>query len=343
MQRRIEILTYPQSQLLDTAGPLQVFASANDLERQQGRPAPYQPVAVSPTGPTLTSCGLELAAGPLPHAHVAVDTVIAAGGWGVLQACEDPRTVQWLAQRAQVARRTASVCSGAFLLAQAGLLDGRRAVTHWQRCAEFQRRFPKVRVLTDPIFVQDGPVWTSAGVTAGIDLALALVEADHGRTLALAVARQLVMFLQRPGGQSQFSTLLELQSQPPERHQARFDVLHAWIAQHLRTPLRLTDLADQAGMSSRSFSRHYLAATGRTPRQAVEHIRLEATRRLLEQGARVSQACDRCGWGSEESMRRAFQRALGVSPQDYRDRFSRTETAPGPRSAHAHEEDKAFE
>ncbi len=220
--------------------------------------------------------------------------------------------------RAKRARRIASVCTGAFLLAASGLLDGRRAATHWSYCAELARRFPKVRVESDPIFVRDGSVWSSAGVTAGIDLALALVEEDLGPTVALAVARYLVVFMKRPGGQAQFSTALSLQAADD-----KFGALHEWISKHLDDDLPLPVLADQAGMSERSFSRHYAEATGLTPARAIERLRVEAARRLLsESGLPVKRISQRCGFGSEETMRRSFLRLLAVTPQEYRTRFS---------------------
>ncbi len=317
MSRRIEILTFADSQLLDVAGPLQVFASANDMARIAGRAAPYEPVVVGLADQMKTSSGLSIVAQPLSPTDAPLDTLIIPGGWGVYAACDDNRLVEWIGMRTQAARRTASVCSGAFLLATAGLLDGRRAVTHWQRCEEFRSRFPKVRLEADPIFIRDGNIWTSAGVTAGIDLALALVEADLGREPALTVARQLVVFMKRPGGQSQFSAALQLQDKAN-----RFDELHAWIVENLEHPLSLPDLAERAGMSVRSFSRHYHRMTGRTPARAVEEMRLESARRQLEQGAHVSRVAFRCGFGAEETMRRAFQRQFGVSPQAYRERFS---------------------
>ncbi len=318
MSRRIEILTFADSQLLDVAGPLQVFASANDMARMAGRPAPYDPVAVGIADQVKTSSGLSIGALPLPSTDAPLDTLVVPGGWGVYAACEDGHLIEWIRRRTQAARRIASVCSGAFLLATAGLLDGRRAVTHWQRCEEFRSRFPKVRLEADPIFIRDGNIWTSAGVTAGIDLALALVEADLGREPALAVARQLVVFMKRPGGQSQFSAALLLQ----DKGGGSFDDLHAWIVENLERPLSLSDLAERAGMSMRSFSRHYHRMTGRTPARAVEDMRLESARRQLEQGTHVSRVALRCGFGAEETMRRAFQRQFGVSPQAYRERFS---------------------
>ena len=240
-----------------------------------------------------------------------------AGGQGVEAAAADPVIIDWVQARAKRARRIASVCTGAFLLAATGLLDGRRAATHWSYCAELARRFPKVRVESDPIFVRDGSVWSSAGVTAGIDLALALVEEDLGPTVALAVARYLVVFMKRPGGQAQFSTALSLQAADD-----KFGALHEWINKHLGDDLPLPVLADQAGMSERSFSRHYAEATGLTPARAIERLRVEAARRLLsESGLPVKRISQRCGFGSEETMRRSFLRLLAVTPQEYRTRF----------------------
>lgn len=315
--RRIEILTFPGGQLLDVAGPLQVFATANDLAHLAAHPLPYETAVVAGEGRVITSARLELGAAPLPEPAAPLHTLVVAGGYGVNVACRDAALVAWVRQRAAAAQRVASVCSGAFLLASAGLLDGRRAVTHWGRCAEFRAMFPAVKLEPDPIYIRDGEVWTSAGVTAGIDLALALVEADLGREPALAIARQLVVFLKRPGGQAQFSAALTLQEKDE-----RFDRLHGWIVENLRGDLSLERLAGQANMSLRSFARHYREATGRTPARAVEEIRIETARRLLEQGLSVAQAGRRCGFGSEETLRRAFLRRLGASPQAYRERFA---------------------
>jgi len=234
-----------------------------------------------------------------------------------MRAAEDASLVEWLKLRAGAARRTASVCTGAFLLAATGVLDHRRAVTHWEYCDELSRRHPAVTVEPDPIFVHDGPVWSSAGVTAGIDLSLALVEEDLGRALALSVARHLVMFLKRPGGQAQFSAALSLQS--ADEH---FAELHGWLAEHLAEDLTLPRLAAQAGMSERTFLRRYRAATGLTPSRAVERLRVEAARQLLaDTRMPAKRIAARCGFGSEETMRRGFVRLQGVSPQDYRQRF----------------------
>jgi transcriptional regulator GlxA family with amidase domain len=197
-------------------------------------------------------------------------------------------------------------------------LNGRRAATHWMHCAELTRRFPAIRVEPDPIFVRDGSIWTSAGVTAAIDLAVALVEEDVGCSLALAVARHLVMFLKRPGGQAQFSTILSLQGA-----EDRFGALHSWMAGRLTEDLSLPALARKAGMSERSFSRRYAEATGITPARSVERLRVEAARRLLsDTRLPVKRIAARCGFGSEETLRRSFVRLLAATPQDYRARFS---------------------
>ncbi len=318
VSRVIEVLAYPSVQLLDVTGPLQVFASANDLVAEAGEMPPYTLRVVAQGGQSVTaSAGLGLATCPLPPIGAALDTLMVAGGQGVEAAAADPVLVAWMRERARHARRVASVCTGAVLLAAAGILDGRRAATHWSFCAELARRFPAVRVEPDPIFVRDGPVWTSAGVTAGIDLALALVEQDLGRTVALAVARYLVVFLKRPGGQAQFSAALSLQAA-----EDRFGALHDWMNAHLADDMSLPVLAGQAGMSERSFSRHYAEATGVTPGRAVERLRVEAARRLLsESRLPIKRISQRCGFGSEETMRRSFLRLLAATPQDYRARF----------------------
>ena len=314
----IEVLAYPSVQLLDVTGPLQVFATANDMVAEAGGTRPYLLRVVAKDGPSVTaSAGLGIATAPLSRLGAALDTLIVAGGPGVEAALSDPALVEWVRRRAERARRVASVCTGAFLLAASHVLDGKRAATHWSVCGDLARRFPAVRVEGDPIFVQDGAVWTSAGVTAGIDLALALVEQDLGRTMALAVARYLVVFLKRPGGQAQFSAALSLQSAEDQ-----FGALHDWIGAHLSHDISLPVLARQAGMSERSFSRHYLEATGLTPARAVERLRVEQARRLLsESRLPVKRISQRCGFGSEETMRRSFLRVLAATPQDYRIRF----------------------
>jgi transcriptional regulator GlxA family with amidase domain len=318
--RIIEVLAYPSVKLLDVTGPIQVFASANAFMARAGEAIPYAIRVVAQDGERVeASGGVELAAHPLSRTDAGLDTLMIAGGEGVTTAATDERLIHWVRERARHARRTASVCTGAFLLAASGLLDGRRAVTHWAFCAELARRFPAVRVEPDPIFVQDGTIWTSAGVTAGIDLALALVEEDLGRAAALAVARYLVVFLKRPGGQAQFSEFLSLQAA-----EDKFGALHDWISHHLADDLSLPVLAMQAGMSERSFSRHYAEQTGLTPARAIERLRVEGARHLLsETRLPVKRISQRCGFGSEETMRRSFLRLLDTTPQDYRARFTR--------------------
>ena len=310
----VEVVAFPDVQLLDVTGPYQVLASANDAADA----AVYAPVLVSPRpGVFASSSGLRMVAEPLSAADAPIDTLIVAGGEGVYSASEDAALVGWIKARAACARRVASVCSGAFLLAAAGLLDGRRAATHWSRAAALASRFPRVQVEADPIYIQDGPVWTSAGVTAGIDLALALVEADLGRRIATSVARHLVVFARRPGGQTQFSAGLAL-----EGRDERFESLHAWMRDHLRGDLSVPSLAERAGMSERSFLRRYRDVTGSTPARAVEMIRVEAARQALgATGLPIKQIARDCGFGSEETMRRGFLRYLSVTPQAYRERF----------------------
>lgn len=317
--RAIEVLVFPGVQVLDVTGPLQVFASANEHATASGLVQPYVLRVVAEEGfGVRSSAGLGLATAPLPSADEPVDTLIVAGGQGVREAAERPALVEWVRDRVGQASRVASVCTGAFLLAATGLLDGRRVATHWSVCDELAARHPRLRVEGDPIFIRDHGFWTSAGITAGIDLALAMVEEDLGRTVALAVARYLVVFLKRPGGQAQFSTPLSIQSADD-----RFGALHEWIHANLADDLALPRLAARAGMSERSFSRHYVAATGRTPARGVERLRVEAARLLLsESRAPVKRIASRCGFGSEETMRRSFLRVLAVTPQHYRARFA---------------------
>ena len=318
MSRTVHVLAFPNAQVLDVTGPLQVFASTNDLARQRGLPLPYAvSVVAAQAQPVVTSAGLALVAEPLPAADAPCDTLVIAGGWGVYNAADDPALVAWVRDKARHTRRITSVCTGAFLLAASGLLDGCRVATHWTRCEELAKRFPSLTVEANPIFIQQGSVWTSAGVTAGIDLCLALVEEDLGRAVALEVARHLVVFLKRPGGQSQFSATLALQEGG-----SRFAELHAWIAENLTFDLNIATLASQAGMSERSFVRHYRAETGQTPARAVELIRVETARRqLADSNASIKRIAVQCGFGCEETLRRSFLRALDVTPQAYRERF----------------------
>ncbi len=304
---------------------MQTFATANELA-DEGRSACYRIVVVSGHGgPVCTSSGLPLVTRAMAGAvrKAPIDTLIVPGGPGVHAALKDARTLDWIRRLASTARRIASVCTGAFLLAEAGILSGRRATTHWKSCARLQQAYPDVAVDPDPIYVKDGGLWTSAGVTAGIDLSLALVEEDFGRKAAMRVARHLVVFLNRPGGQSQFSASLEAQAAAANGNAPnRFAPLHGWIEEHLAGDLRIERLAEQAGMSPRTFARIYTAKIGVTPARMVEKIRVEAVRRILEEtDIPIKRIAAECGFGQEERMRRAFARQVGTTPAEYRRRF----------------------
>ena len=325
-QRLIVVPAFERAQLLDVSGPVQTFASANEIVTDAGGKPPYRIVVVSRRGgPVRTSSGLPLVTEPATRAigTALIDTLIVPGGPGVHEALKDLQTVDWVRRRSTAARRVASVCTGAFLLAETGLLDGRRATTHWKWCARLQERHPNIHVEHDPIYVTDGKIWTSAGVTAGIDLSLALVEADLGRSIAMQVARQLVVFLNRPGGQSQFSAPLEAQAAAADGNAPNhFAPLHGWIAAHLTGDLRVERLAEQAGMSPRTFARIYAGTMGITPARMVEKIRVEAVRRVLEEtDMPIKRIAATCGFGQEERLRRAFARQVGTTPAEYRARF----------------------
>jgi transcriptional regulator GlxA family with amidase domain len=314
----VEILAFPDVQLLDVTGPLQVFASAISGAAELGKPVPYRVQVVAQRSPVITNSGLGVLTQPLPKISGSIDTLIVAGGRGVHVACQDESLLRWVKNRAARARRVVSVCSGAFLLAAAGLLEGRRVVTHWRDCSELARRSPTATVEVDPIFIRDGSIWSSAGVTAGIDLALALVQEDLGHVAAMGVARDLVVFLRRPGGQAQFSQALALQ----ERSDS-FSSLHAWMTEHIAGDLSVASLATQCAMSERTFIRRYRSAHGVSPGRAVEHLRVEAAQRLLVSSTvPIKRIAQRCGFGSEEHMRQTFQRHLAISPRDFRARFS---------------------
>jgi transcriptional regulator GlxA family with amidase domain len=259
-----------------------------------------------------SSSGVQLIAEPLIADPL--DTLIVAGGWGAREASAGAETLAYVRAAAGRARRVASVCSGAFILAAAGLLDGRRATTHWGRATEFARAYPHVRVEPDRIFIRDGAVWTSAGVTAGIDLALALVAEDLGEAVAKRAAQQLVVYHRRPGGQSQFSALLEA-----DRPGSRFSTLLAWARERLEERLPVERLADRAAMSPRHFARAFAAETGMTPAKAIERLRLEASRERIEDGSEpIDRVAAMSGFRDPERMRRAFLRAFGQPPQALR-------------------------
>lgn len=320
--RRIVLAAFPGAQILDISGPLEVFATATRevTERDPRALPPYRvEVVATRSGPLPTSSGIEVVARrSVKRVQGRIDTLIVAGGVGTEDAVNDDVLIGWIAKTGPRARRLASVCTGAFLLAHAGLLEGRRATTHWRSCDLLARLYPNVHVESDPIFVRDGRVYSSAGVCAGMDLALALVEEDLGREIALAVAQRLVIFLKRPGGQSQFS--VQLAAQAAEREPLRD--LQAWIADHPNTDLSVESLARRSGMSPRNFARVFAAEVGATPARYVERTRVEAARRHLEESdAPVEQVARDCGFGTPETMRRSFIRTLNVSPTDYRGRF----------------------
>jgi transcriptional regulator GlxA family with amidase domain len=320
--RRVVVVAYPDFQLLDVTGPWEVFGRTTRLLRDTGQRGGYALELVARRRGLVTcSSGLAVAVQrTLDEARGAIDTLVVTGGIGTAAAVADRALVAFVRRAAARSRRVASVCSGAFLLAEAGLLDGRRATTHWRACEELARAYPRVEVDPDPIFVRDGRVWSSAGVTAGMDLALALVEQDHGRDVALAVARELVLFLKRPGGQSQFSA--QLQAQLALREPLR--ELQTWIADHPAADLSIESLAHKVAMSPRNFARVFKREVGATPARFVERARVEAARRRLEEtDAALESVASASGFGSAEVMRRAFLRTLRVGPAHYRTRFRR--------------------
>jgi transcriptional regulator GlxA family with amidase domain len=317
--RQVVILTFPGIQSLDLTGPLEVIAGASQLIHATGRRDRHYEVAIlsSDGAPLHTSSGLTITPhGRLRDAPASIDTLIVPGGPGTREALADRALIRWLARASAGARRTASVCTGAFLLAQAGLLDGRRATTHWKFGRELAARYPRVRVEHEPLWVRDGNIYTSAGISAGIDLALAWVEEDCGAALAHEAARELVLFLRRPGGQPQVS--VSLASQASEMASLR--ELQIWIAEHLDARLSVEDLADRMAMSVRNFERVFTREVGTTPSQYVLQMRVEAARRQLERTERgLKQVAAAAGFGSVDAMRRAFVRLLGITPRRYRE------------------------
>ncbi len=305
----IGVLVFPDFQLLDAAGPISVFEIA---ARFAGQSPSIKVLAVTP-GPVRSSSGVEmLARGLKPYG--AITTLLVAGGEGVEAAARCETTLKFVRAIAKRGVRLASVCSGAYILAEAGLLDGRRATTHWRRTRQFLSAYPEVKLEPDRIFVRDGNIWSSAGITAGIDLALAMAAEDFGDEIAQKTARQLVLYHRRSGGQSQFSSLLELKAPS-----GRFGPLLSWAREHLDAPLTVEDLAEQAGMSSRHFTRAFIAETGSTPSKAVERLRIEVARQRVQSSSEaIERVAQLTGFRDPERMRRAFIRAFGQPPQSLR-------------------------
>jgi len=314
---RIAILAIPGVQMLDVAGPMDVFSEANNLLRDS------EVYSVQIVGVTMDPIVAQNGTRFLPDTSIATalqdcDTLLIAGSPGIHEYEDHREVVEWISRASHHVRRIGSICTGAFLLAQAGVLDGRRVTTHWSSTARLAEVFPKIEIDPNRIFVKDGPIYTSAGVTASMDLALAMVEEDHGRTVALGVAKELVLFLQRPGGQSQFSVHLAAQvsEQGPIRN------VHEWILGNLGEDLSIDALAARAAMSSRNFARQFKRETGMTPGDYVEAVRVEAARRILEEsGAPLKKVAGLCGFTDQNGLRRAFMRRVNVTPVEYRQRF----------------------
>ena len=317
--RHVAQIIFKDAQMLDIAGPMEVFSQADRmLSRRHGKPAYRLTLVAEYPGSVAMSSGICLAADSGFADAEDMDTLLIAGGKGVDKACACKELIRFVQGRAPLVRRTASVCTGTFILAEAGLLNGRQATTHWADTRLLADGYPGVKVMPDQIFVKDGPFYSSAGVTAGIDLALALVEEDHGRELALDIAKQLVVFMKRQGGQSQFSTDLIRQTAAHGRLHHTVE----WITRHPCENLSVAALADRAAMSQRNFARTFKRETGHTPGKFVEKMRVELAARQIETlDAGFKEIALASGFKSEEMMRRAFKRQLNVRPKRYRKRF----------------------
>lgn len=315
-RQRVAIVTFESVQILDVTGPLEVLATATRLVPS----AHYEThLASLGGGPITASSGLTFDTTSLDNIPDPIDTLIVAGGRDMDAVCNNHHLVTRVEELASRSRRVASVCSGAFLLAATGVLDGRRAVTHWAECQLLARSYPHVNVDPDAIYLRDGNLWTSAGVTAGIDLTLALVADDHGRQAAATVARQLVVYLRRSGGQSQYSNLLAAQDADSQPIQ---DLL-AWLPDHLTDDLSIPRLAQRANLSERHFNRRFKAEVGVAPAQHIEALRLESARRLIETtNLPIEQIATTCGFGAVETMNRAFRRRLDITPLEHRHHFT---------------------
>ena len=318
----VGFVAYEGISLLDLSGPLEALRVASTFA-DLGRASPMYECSVLSAhgGSVMTADGVRIATEAVSAVDGrALDTLIVPGAFDLHDVRGDRDLIAWVRDQAPECRRICSVCSGTFLLAEAGLLSGRRATTHWLHCGSLARDYPDITVEPDATYVRDGSTWTSAGVTTGIDLALALIEEDYGRPVAMHVARVLVVYLRRVGGQSQHSALLALQAQSTTD---AFGELEHWISENLTADLRVERLADRAGMSPRNFARRYRETRKRTPARAVESIRVDAARRVLEEtDERLDEIARRCGFSNEEHLRGAFARHLGISPSAYRKRLA---------------------
>lgn len=325
--RRIIMAGFDKAQILDIVGPMQILSAINDLRRLRYNlgPAYELTLAATTSGQMATTSGLKLAIDRPFSAFTDedfdnLDAVMVSGGEGTLTAMQDKTLLDFMRAAAPHARRLISICSGTFVLAEAGLIKNKRVTTHWDNCAGLARRYPDLTVEPDALFVRDGHIWSSAGVTAGMDLALALIEEDWGHDVAIELARRHVLFMIRPGGQSQFSTHLQAQA----LESGRLGDLPTWIAENPSEDLSIPALANRACLTPRTFARVFRKETGTTPADFVEQARTDAARRALEDtGQSVDQIAHVCGFGNAERMRRTFHRRLGVGPQAYRARFSR--------------------
>jgi transcriptional regulator GlxA family with amidase domain len=320
--RSVVMLAFPGAQVLDITGPMEIFKGANDVlarHGQSGKPAYKLTLATHDGGLFETTSGIRLAADcDLAALSSPIDTLLVSGGDGVREAMRDKVLIRFIQQASKKARRVASVCSGSFLLAQAGLLDGRRAASHWRGCDLLAKYFPKVTVDRDALYVRDGKFSSSAGVTAGMDLSLALVAEDCGQRVALEVAKDKVLFMIRSGGQSQFSTHLMAESAESDR----LRTVMGWALENLHAEITVEILAGHAAMSPRNFARTFVKETGATPAQFIERARIDAARRKLEDSNKAIDAvATDCGFGNGERMRRAFHRHMGIAPNAYRERF----------------------
>lgn len=318
--KSIQFITYPEVSLLDLAGPLDVFMAANHFAHPDHPPYSFSILALSPTTEILSNLSLnaEVLAAHTSPAH----TLIVPGGPGIHAFCEHPKFFTHFVSHAEKSKRLVSVCTGIFALATAGKLKGRSVTTHWSAYDKLEHDFPSVNVKRGPIFINDGDLWTSAGVTSGIDLALAMVEVDLGHSAALEVARHLVVFLKRPGDQNQFSSSLTLQSKS-----SQFSDLHAWLNNNLSGDLSVSTLASFMNMSDRTFARKYSESTGSTPSKMVEQLRLEAVRHLLATSSTpLKTVASKCGFRNESTLIRSFIKNYSVTPGEYRARFKSSPT-----------------